>query len=179
MSKQRFRSDDEYMTPTYAWSDLCKYLDISNYTLWEPFYGSGKSTNVLRHFEYTVISNQSYDFFKDAPPTNFASYLLITNPPFSKKKEVLEKICLEWKLKTFIILLPVGTIFTKYFNSIVHQSSLSYHICIPPARIQFVKDGRKTRTNSFDTCWLVCGIDLPKTNVSGLHFLNAIGNRDA
>lgn len=171
------RKDDEYMTPTYALRDLFNYvkIDPKKDKIFEPFYGTGYSTKIIQDMGYKVTPGKEVDFFKVKFPKR--SSILVTNPPFSIKREVLQHVFVTKKCERFAILLPSQTVFSAYFHKMVKENNINIKILIPHARIQFVKDGVKTRCNALDTCWITSGIDLPDVQ-GGTHFMPAIGPRN-
>jgi len=174
----QFNTDDEYMTPTYALRDFFSYtkIDKERFKLWEPFYGDGQSGKTMKAFGYNVIECKDKDFFQTPAPSE-DNVIMITNPPFSQKKDVLNHILNVMNFKRFAILIPSSTFFAKYLHKMIADKKESFQMLIPNARIQFVKNGVKTRCNALDTAWFVSGIDLPDTNGS-LHFMPAVGPRD-
>lgn len=84
--------NDEFYTPDYAIVPIIKYLK-PNSTIWCPF--DTEQSNYVKLLRkhghnviYTHISNEQ-DFFTCTPP--ICDYI-ISNPPYSLKTEVLEKL---------------------------------------------------------------------------------------
>jgi hypothetical protein len=173
-----FNTDDEYMTPTYAFRDFFSYVNIDKeqYTLWEPFYGDGRSSEIMEGFGFDVIRCQGKDFFLTPPPEG-DNIIMVTNPPFSTKKEVLRYVLEVYNIQRFAILLPSQTFYAKYFQKML-SGDRKITMLVPPARVQFVKNGVKTRCNALDTAWMVSGLPLPEPP-HGIHYLPEIGPRDA
>ena len=145
-----FLKHDDYMTPKYAWENI-KHLIPKNKVIWEAFYGDGKSGSYLREFGFDVI-HEPVDFFE-----NNLGEIIITNPPFSKSKEVMKR--LKELDKPFIIILPASKIATSYFREYFMNSGLQ--LIIPKKRIHFEKqvegkivDNLKSACN-FD-CFYYC-----------------------
>lgn len=141
-----FLKHDDYMTPKYAWEHI-KHLIPKNKVIWEAFYGDGKSGEYLRELGFEVI-HEAVDFFE-----NNLGDIIVSNPPFSKSKEVMKR--LKEIDKPFIIILPVSKITTSYFREYFINSGLQ--IIIPKKRINFDKqiDG-KTPDNWQDRCNFDC-----------------------
>jgi len=84
--------NDEFYTPLYAVIPIEKYLSKGK-TIWCPFDTS--QSNFVKYFKergYTVIATHienGVDFFKCDPPQ--CDYI-ISNPPYSLKTEVLERL---------------------------------------------------------------------------------------
>ena len=148
-----FSKHDDYMTPKYAWEDI-KHL-IPEKKIWECFYGDGNSGKFLTEFGFDVI-HEPIDFFTE-PPEEYD--ISVSNPPFSKSKEVLTK--LKEYNKPFIMILPCSKICSQYFRSIFKDDDIQ--IIIPKKRINFIKrvDGENIdfskigKTCNFD-CFYYC-----------------------
>jgi hypothetical protein len=123
-----FIKHDDYMTPKYAWENIKQYIPKDK-VIWEAFYGDGKSGDYLKELGFNVI-HEPVDFFE-----NDLGDIVVTNPPFSKSKEVLNYLA---KLdKPFIIIMPVSKINTSYFRNNFMNKGLQ--IIIPRKRIHFTK----------------------------------------
>ena len=151
-----FLKHDDYMTPNYAWDNI-KHLIPKDKIIWEAFYGDGCSGEHLKSLGFQVIHEQ-IDFFE-----NDLGDVIVSNPPFSKSKEVVERL----KLldKPFIVLLPVSKLTTACIRENFQHANLQ--IIIPRKRINFIKhqDGKPvanwlSRCN-FDCFYYCWKIDLP------------------
>ena len=142
-----FLKHDDYMTPFYAWDNIKQYIP-KNKLIWECFYGDGKSGKYLIDMGFKVI-HEKLDFFK-----HNKGDILVSNMPFSKKKEVFTRL---HKLdKPFIMICPSSTIHTLYFRNLFSKSKNKIQIIIPRKRIHFIKDGiTKTNKCNFD-CFYYC-----------------------
>lgn len=158
-----FTDHDDWMTPVSAWCDLIlnQIVKHTPQVIWEPFYGDGTSgTNLGKMFHCGII-HQPEDFFV----TDHECDIIITNPPFTLKKQVFQRLV---ELgKPFIILCPSSMINTRYMANLFADQESPLQICIPRKRIQFLKmvDGKvdpdqKGRCNfdCFYYCWK-CGLD--------------------
>jgi uncharacterized protein YeeX (DUF496 family) len=144
-----FLKHDDYMTPKYAWENI-QHLIPKDKVIWECFYGDGKSGNHLKELGFDVI-HEPIDFFE-----NDLGDIIISNPPFSKSKEIMKR--LKELDKPFIIILPVSKLNTSYIRENYMNSKLQ--IIIPRKRIHFEKivDGEKVKALSacnFD-CFYYC-----------------------
>ena len=101
---------DDYMTPKYAWENI-KHLIPADKIIWEAFYGDGKSGQYLTEIGFNVIHEKTIDFFNEEPD-NWD--IIISNPPFSKSKEVMKR--LKELDKPFIVIMPLTKINTSYFR---------------------------------------------------------------
>ena len=119
---------DDYMTPKYAFEWIKQYIP-NDKVIWEAFYGDGSSGNYLKELGFNVIQ-EPIDFFE-----NDKGDIIISNPPFSKKKEVFTR--LKELDKPFIIICPSIMINTKYIKKLFKDETLQ--IIIPNKRISFIK----------------------------------------
>lgn len=149
--------NDNYMTPKEAWENI-KEVIPKDKVIWEPFYGDGKSGEQLRELGFNVIHERE-DFFKVD-----RGDVVVSNPPFSKKKEILEELVK--RNKPFILLISASTISTQTFRRIF-KGRENIQIIVPSRRIHFCKideAGNRLPTQScpfecFQYCWK---IGLPK-----------------
>jgi hypothetical protein len=131
-----FLKHDDYMTPKSAWENI-KHLIPKDKVIWEAFYGDGKSGNYLKELGFNVI-HEPIDFFE-----NDLGEIIVTNPPFSKAKEIIQR--LKELDKPFIIIMPSSKINTSYFRENFMNKGLQ--IIIPRKRIHFEKlvEGEKPK----------------------------------
>ena len=123
-----FKKHDDYMTPKHAWEDIKQYIPKKK--IWEAFYGNGASGQYLTELGFDTI-HEERDFFTE-PPDEWD--MIVSNPPFSKSKEVMKKM-LEYD-KPFIMIMPSSKINTSYFRE---WKDKGLQIIIPRKRIHFVK----------------------------------------
>ena len=150
-----FLKHDDYMTPKHAWEDIKEYIP-NDKVIWEAFYGDGNSGTFLKELGYETI-HEPVDFFE-----NDLGEIIVSNPPFSKTKEIMKR--LHVLDKPFILILPVSKINTSYFR----EWKDKIQIIIPRKRIHFEKliDG-KVPENWKNACYFDCfyycyKMDLPK-----------------
>jgi len=147
-----FIKHDSYMTPKSAWKNIKDYIPKDK-LIWEAFYGDGKSGEYLTELGFNVIHEEK-DFF-----TNDLGEIIVSNPPFSKKKEVLTR--LKELDKPFIMIMPCSALTTQYFRKLFSKSKDKIQIIIPKKRIHFVKliNGEKPKNwknaRNFD-CFYYC-----------------------
>jgi len=150
-----FLKHDDYMTPKHAWEDIKKYIPKDK-VIWEPFYGDSKSGNYLKELGFNVIHEQ-VDFFE-----NDLGEVIVSNPPFSKVKEIMQRLMT--LNKPFILILPCSKICTSYFRQ---WKDKHLQIIIPRKRIHFIKkvDGKIPESNknacNFDCFYYCYKMDLP------------------
>lgn len=122
-----FTKYDDYMTPKEAWEAI-EYIIPKDKVIWEAFYGNGDSGKFLSDLGFTVI-HKDEDFFE-----NDYGDIVVSNPPFTKKKEVLERLV---KLnKPFVLIMPCSTLVCSYVRNLLKDD---IQIVIPRKRIQFSK----------------------------------------
>ena len=128
-----FLKHDDYMTPNSAWDNIT-HLIPKDKIIWEAFYGDGESGKYLTKSGFNVI-HEPIDFFE-----NDLGDIIVSNPPFSKSKEVMKR--LKELDKPFIVILPSAKICTSYIRENYKNSDLQ--IIIPRKRIHFIKhvDGK-------------------------------------
>jgi len=125
-----FIKHDDYMTPKLAWEAIKDYIPKDK-LIWECFYGDGTSGTHMEELGLNVI-HREVDFFE-----NNLGDVLISNPPFSIKKEVFTR--LKELDKPFIMIAPSSIINTQYMRKLFSKSKNKIQIIIPRKRIQFIK----------------------------------------
>ena len=149
-----FLDHDDYMTNKSTWKNI-KHLIPNDKIIWEPFYGDGKSGQYLRELGFEVI-HEPIDFFE-----NDLGQIIVSNPPFSLKKEIFTRLV---ELgKPFIMISPSSMINTQYIRKLfAHQDTNQLQIILPRKRLQFVKlvDGKIPKNyrsgcnfDCFYFCW--------------------------
>lgn len=158
-SKKAFTKHDDYMTPESAWTAVKRYIP-KNKKIWEAFYGDGESGNILKKMGFDVI-HKDVDFFKKD-----LGEIIVSNPPFTMKKEVLTR--LKELGKPFMLIMPSSTINTQYMRKIFANDKNPIQLIIPQKRIQFIKlvngrrvEGQKQRCN-FDCFYYCWKMNLPR-----------------
>tara|TARA_R110000822_G_C14992209_1_gene459819 strand:+ start:74 stop:553 length:480 start_codon:yes stop_codon:yes gene_type:complete len=139
-----FIKHDDYMTPMSAWENIKEYIPTDK-IIWESFYGNGASGNNLKELGFNVI-HEEVDFFE-----NDLGELIVSNPPFSLCKEIMNRL---YELdKPFILILPSSKINTQYFRK---WKDKKIQIIIPKSRIQFIKDGNELQNKCSFDCFYYC-----------------------
>jgi len=142
-----FTKHDDYMTPKCAWEAVKNYIP-ANKVIWEAFYGNGDSGKYLKELGFNVI-HEDIDFF-----THNKGDIVVSNPPFTLKKEIIERLVS--LNKPFMLIMPSSTLNCKYVRESIKNE---IQIIIPRKRIQFKKleAGKLIDTNkcNFD-CFYFC-----------------------
>jgi hypothetical protein len=126
-TNKTFKVHDDYMTPRYAWENIRQYIPQDK-VIWEAFYGNGESGKYLTDMGFNTI-HEPVDFFE-----NDLGDIIVSNPPFSKSKEVMNRL---YELdKPFILIMPSSKINTQYFRK---WRDKGIQIIIPRKRISFIK----------------------------------------
>lgn len=143
MTTDKSLKDDDYMTPKHAWESIASYLPKDK-TIWEAFRGDGSSAQHLKDLGFRVESEDE-DFFQSN-----RGDIIVTNPPFSLKAKVLQR--LKELGKPFVLILPASTLGTQALTQLFPD----IQVIVPHRRIQFVKNGKPTKGvwfASFFYCW--------------------------
>ena len=154
-----FLKHDDYMTPKYAWDNIKQFIPTDK-VIWEAFYGDGVSGKHLTELGFNVI-HEPVDFFEEN-----RGDIIVSNPPFSKSKEVLTR--LKELDKPFIIILQSSKINTQYVRSLFMECEDKLQLIIPRKRIHFEKKVEgKTPENwknacNFDCFYYCWKMDLPR-----------------
>lgn len=156
------KASDEVYTPAYAVQPLIKYLRQfnPNATIWCPFdLAHSNYVKVLSQAGFKVIHShidEDKNFFFYEPEEEYD--IIISNPPFSQKDNVLKRL---WELnKPYAMLLPVPTLQGQTrFPYLKDIQYLGFD-----KRVNYYKDVGMTKTQdgvSFGSCYL-CRKFLPK-----------------
>ena len=154
-----FIKHDDYMSPKSAWENIIDFIPKDK-VIWEAFYGDGKSGKDMEELGLNVI-HKPVDFFK-----NNLGDIIVSNPPFSLKKEVFTR--LKELDKPFILISPSSCINTQYMRQLFSDSENPIQIIIPRKRINFIKKingiipknwGNRCNFDCFYYCYK---INLPK-----------------
>ena len=148
------------MTPNHAWEDI-KHFIPKDKIIWEAFYGDGESGKYMKEKMNLNIIHEPIDFFDDNTLPEYD--MIISNPPFSKSKEVFKR--LKELDKPFIIISPSSKINTSYVRENYKNKKLQ--IIIPRKRIHFMKhiDGKPVegwkKACNFDCFYYCYKMNLP------------------
>jgi hypothetical protein len=142
---------------------IIPFLD-KNRVVWECACGDHAITKVLQEAGFSVVESD----IKFAPEQDFLShvkdlaspYQIVTNPPFSRKKQFYER-CLELDVP-FALLIPAD-----YSGWMIQ--AVDFYGCIkiiPTRRIDYItpsgKDASVGATADFHSLWLTRGLNYPQ-----------------
>jgi hypothetical protein len=144
------KHDDDYTTPLEVWDNIKEYLPEGNTVLWEAFYNeNSKSAEHLRSLGCNVVYG-NIDFYK-----NDIGDGIVTNPPFSDKTNVINRL---YELdKPFIITIRIHSLATRFIKN---KLKSKLQMIIPDTQIHFEKKDKESGTMktlkriSFDTIYL-------------------------
>lgn len=153
----KMTTDDEYYTPPEHWIAVKDFLPGSDRVVWEAFCGDGRSGRTLTELGCTVIQGREVDFFDDHNGVIGKYDVIVSNIPFSNKKEVLER--LKRLDKPFLIIMPGSTMFTKYLRELFGNDM---QIIIPRSRMHFLKNDVLMTRTSFDCCYFAYKMNYPR-----------------
>ena len=126
-----FSKHDDWMTPQSAWEAI-SHIIPKDRPIWEPFFGDGTSAGYLCELGCPEVIHLDEDFFQ----SNHGE-VIVSNPPFTIKKEVFAR--LKELGKPFIMICPAPMINTQYMRKLFAEEDDPIQIIIPRRRIQFIK----------------------------------------
>lgn len=146
MSFTNQKDNDNYETDKRAW-ELIKDIIPQDKVIWSPFYCTGKQKEYFKELGFDII-HEDEDFFK-----NNKGDIVIDNPPFSLKKEILTR--LKELDKPFILIIPTCLLSLKWFQTLF---SNEIQMIIPTKRLTFShyknpKEGYTPPFGSFYYCY--------------------------
>jgi len=116
---------DNYMTPDYVWDLIIPFIPKDK-QIWESFYGDGYAGKYLSSKGFDVI-HDDIDFFE-----NDCGEVIITNCPFSKKREVFTR--LKQLNKPFIVISSAVILSHVWFQKLFRNE---IGVIIPNHRLKY------------------------------------------
>ncbi len=127
MSFTKDKDNDNYASNKEVWERLKEYIPKDK-KIWSPFYCDGKQKEYFKEMGFDII-HEDEDFFE-----NNKGDIIVDNPPFSKKKEILTR--LKEIDKPFIMIIPTCLLCLKWFQKLY---SNQIQMLIPMKRLTFTK----------------------------------------
>ena len=103
------KDTDNYATDKFGWEIIKDYIP-NNKVIWSPFYCDGKQKEYFEEMGFNII-HEDEDFFE-----NNHGDIIIDNPPFSKMKEICNR--LKELDKPFILVAFSKVILMKWFQKL-------------------------------------------------------------
>jgi hypothetical protein len=126
---------DQYGTPASAWQNVAHLLP-AHLRIWEPFWMDGASGQYLRALGFTV-HHENEDFFKiDKAGALQRGDIVVSNPPFSRKQELLRR--LKDLGLPFVLILEDNVQATEYYHNIFGTDRPT--VLSPQKRFGFVSE---------------------------------------
>jgi len=156
---QASAAGDCYETPEELVRLLADLLPPGS-AVWEPFVGSGRSTRALAAAGHRV-ARVAPDFFAERRPPLVGGQapILVTNPPWSIKRDVFERLA-ALGVERAAILVPIETLQTHYLHRWLAGRQLQ--LVVPRHRVRFYSGSRRLdRPFPHTVAWFCVGLGLP------------------
>lgn len=141
------KASDEVYTPDYAVKPLIKYIDMLGYplTIWCPFdKDDSEYVKLIRDVGHYVIAShidEGKNFFTFEPQEDYD--VIISNPPFSIKDDVLRRL---YELnKPYAMLLPLPSLqgqkrfpYIRDCQALIFDKRINYYVSAERKEIQKV-----------------------------------------
>lgn len=146
---------DEWYTPVDVVSFIKNNIGIGSKKVICPF-DSAKS-NFVKFFPNSIYG------IRDFMERDYEYDICITNPPFSFKFDILERILSRGK--DCILVFPETAVFSVTFFNLLHKYNFHYKIYSPKQRIYFIDEhGNQNRPN-FHSIILHIGADMVRNEI--------------
>ena len=153
MSFVKDKDSDNYITNKEDWEKIKEYIPKDK-VIWSPFYCDGKQKEYFKDMGFDII-HQDRDFFSYTPDYD----IMIDNPPFSKKKEILEK--LKEIDKPFILIIPSVMLGYKYFQD-YFKNDLQMNVTYNRIKFRHINSTNKNYTPPYASFYFCYKMNLPK-----------------
>ena len=166
LQNREFLINDEWLTPNEVWQEFATLITDKE-IIWEPFVSQNHQLSKQSWDKLSIQCIQTFsDFFQTEKPKQ--ATILVSNPPFSKKFQVLEK-CLNNKDLRFALLLPAWVYASSTVRKIIYKTDAKgLALIVPKKRVHYLhpKTLAQHRKTNFDSVFISRGI-LP----AGVHYL--------
>ena len=160
MPPKKQGSPDDFQTPAEALEVLLPYLK-KEWIIWECAEGKGNLTRELKEKGFGVIGSDilnGVDFLFDSDGIAQQSSCIITNPPYSKKEEFIER-CYQLG-KPFALLMPLTALEGQKRQA--YYQKYGMQLILLNRRINFETPSGNGGGSWFATAWFTFGLNLPK-----------------
>lgn len=159
LNKKSFNKKDEYYTPKILVEPILEYIK-PNSTIWCPF--DTEESEFVKEIskKHKVIYSHIWDgrdFFEYEPDENYD--YIISNPPFSRKLEILDRLYKLGKPFAMILGLPI----LNYQNICDFFLDKDLQLLIVNKKVSF--DGNASSFNSSYFCWNMLPKDIIFTHI--------------
>jgi len=153
MSFTHEKESDNYITNGDEWKRIKEFIP-KNKVIWSPFYCDGKQKEYFKDMGFDII-HEDKDFFAYEPEFD----IIVDNPPFSKKKEILVR--LKELDKPFILIAPSMLLSYKYFQELYKDK---IQVIVPERRVCFrnLNSDKKNYTPPFASFYFCYKMNLKK-----------------
>ena len=153
MSFIKDKDSDNYITNKEDWEKIKEYIPKDK-VIWSPFYCDGKQKEYFKDMGFDII-HQDKDFFSYIPEYD----IMIDNPPFSKKKEILTRI--KEIDKPFILIIPSVMLCYKYFQN-YFKDDLQIIISLNRIKFRHIDSTNKNYTPPYASFYFCYKMNLEK-----------------
>tara|TARA_R100000995_G_C3433136_1_gene99505 strand:+ start:156 stop:635 length:480 start_codon:yes stop_codon:yes gene_type:complete len=153
MSFTNDKDSDNYITNKEDWIRIEKFIPKDK-KIWAPFYCDGKQKEYFKEMGYDII-HEDKDFFSYTPDYD----IIVDNPPFSKKKEILTRI--KELDKPFILIIPSVMLCYKYFQK-YFKDDLQIIISLNRIKFRHIDSDNKNYTPPYASFYFCYKMNLEK-----------------
>ena len=148
--KKMKKSNDEWYSQPSFWDKVLSYIDKKS-VIYEAFYGCGHTYDYFKSKGFSVIGKQGLDFFEDEEYIKKCD-IVVSNPPFSSKYKIMERLVK--KNKPFILILPLHSINTISFRKCFDDDMSKVSVLIPKGRLKYIQNNKVKKSPSFESCYV-------------------------
>ena len=153
MSFTSDKDSDNYITNKEDWEKIKEYIPKDK-KIWAPFYCDGKQKEYFKEMGYDII-HEDKDFFTYTPDYD----IIVDNPPFSKKQDILTRI--KELDKPFILIIPSVMLCYKYFQT-YFKDYLQIIISLNRIKFRHMNSTNKNYTPPYASFYFCYKMNLPK-----------------
>jgi len=129
---------------------LSRWAVRSTDVIWDPFVSTGHAQRAIEGFGYQLYKGGEDIMKVDKVPEPVT--LIITNPPFSDKSAILEKLA---SLRVpFVVILPTIVLQRDYFTNVVRSCHRHWHAVLPNKSLAFHYKGEVQHLPAFKSFFL-------------------------